>query len=69
MPNVTIGPNAMVVAGYVVARDAVECFRRRHTSKNYWYCLPMLKDCEQRTNALPRRHLLSSDNFSPILMN
>ncbi len=66
MPNVTIGPNAIVAAGSVVTRDvAPNTIVGGVPAKPIGTVDAYLKRCEERTNALPWRHYLAADDFSP----
>lgn len=66
LPNVTIGPNAIVAAGAIVTRDVppntvVAGIPAKPISTLALY----IERCQQRTDSLPWRHLLAADDFAP----
>ncbi len=66
MPNVTIGPNAIVAAGAVVTRDVPpNTIVGGIPAKAIGTVDAYLQRSLERTNDLPWRHLLAGDNFSP----
>jgi len=66
MPNVTIGPNAIVAAGSVVTRDvSPNTIVGGVPAKPIGTLDDYIQRCQQRTDALPWRDMLSAGDFSP----
>lgn len=66
MPNVTIGPNAIVAAGSVVTRDVPpNTVVGGIPAKTISSLEDYIERCQQRTEALPWFNMLSADDFAP----